>query len=396
MIRRALAGFSALLLFLAEAQAQGVRLGIDRLADEQFGPLQGKRVAVITNHTGLNSKGQHLVPLLIESKVQLVKLFSPEHGLYGLKDEHVGDGTDEKTGLPVFSLYGGKDKRKPNAEQLKGVDVLVFDIQDIGTRFYTYISTMGLAIEAASRQGLEFVVLDRVNPIHGGRVEGPVYTGRTNHFVAFHALPLRHGMTVGELARMFDAERGWNAKLSVIPVEGWKRSQWFDETGLPWINTSPNMRSLKQAILYPGVGLLESAISVGRGTDTPFEVAGAPYVDDRRLAAELNRAGLPGIRFVPVRFTPRASVFKDQECRGVYLMLNDRDACPVVDVGMVMALTLQRLHPREFALDKCAPLLQHPPTLAAIRAGRSLTDIKAAWASDLAEFHARRGRFLLY
>jgi uncharacterized protein YbbC (DUF1343 family) len=203
-------------------------------------------------------------------------------------------------------------------------------------------------------------------------------------------------MTVGELARMLNAERGLGADLTVVPVEGWRRGAWFDETGLPWTNPSPNMRNLKQAILYPGVGLLESALSVGRGTDTPFEVLGAPYADDVALARELNAAGLPGVRFVPVRFTPRASTFKDQPCGGVYLMLNDREACPVVDVGIVVALTFQRLYPEQFALEKMRPLLTDGPTLDAIRAGKSLAEIKALWAADLGEFKARRGSFLLY
>jgi uncharacterized protein YbbC (DUF1343 family) len=255
---------------------------------------------------------------------------------------------------------------------------------------------MGPCLEAAARHGLKFFVLDRPNPINGIAVEGPVYGGTTPHFVAFHSLPLRHGMTVGELARMFNAERGWNAALTVIPLEGWRREQWFDETGLPWTHTSPNMRNLTEAILYPGVGLLEAAVSVGRGTDTPFEVVGAPYVNDRQWAAELNQAGLPGIRFVPIRFTPRASVFQGQECGGVHLLLTDRTACRVVDLGIVLALTLQRLHPGQFALEKLQPLLQHPPTLEAIRRGQSLEEIKATWATDLGEFLARRGPFLLY
>lgn len=203
-------------------------------------------------------------------------------------------------------------------------------------------------------------------------------------------------MTVGELARMFDAERGWKARLTVIPVEGWKREQWFDETGLPWTNPSPNMRNLTEATLYPGVGLLESAVSVGRGTDTPFEVVGAPYVEDVRWAAELNGAGLPGIRFVPIRFTPKASTFRDEACGGVYLVVTDREALRAVDVGILMASTLQRLYPERFALDKVAPLLRDRATLQAIRAGKSLEQIKTLWATELGRFQARRGSFLLY
>ncbi len=369
--------------------------GIDVLVAQKYAPLRRRRIALITNHTGIDRDRNPTIDLLKNAPdVDLRALFSPEHGIRGQFDENVPDGVDTKTGLPIYSLYG--ETRQPRPEQLKDLDALVFDIQDIGCRFYTYVATMGLCLEAAGKANLEFVVLDRVNPINGVSVEGPVYRGSTNHFVAFHALPLRHGMTVGELARMFNAEKAWNARLTVIPIEGWKRSQGFDETGLPWISTSPNMRNLKQAFLYPGVGLVEFAVSVGRGTDTPFEVVGAPYVDDRRFAEELNRAGLPGIRFVPIRFTPKASVFKDQACGGVYLMLNDRETCRVVDVGIVLAATLHRLHPKEFPLAKISTLLQHPATEQAIRSGKPLSEIKALWSTDLAEFQARRGNFLIY
>jgi uncharacterized protein YbbC (DUF1343 family)/CubicO group peptidase (beta-lactamase class C family) len=378
----------------ASADTGGVRNGIDVLAAQGFAPLRGKKVGLITNHTGHDRVRNPTIDLLHAAPdVALRALFSPEHGIRGLLDEKVSDSVDEQTGLPVFSLYG--ETRKPRPEQLAGLDALVFDIQDIGCRFYTYISTMSLAMEAAAEAGLKFLVLDRVNPINGVAVEGPVHRG-TNTFVAAHAIPLRHGMTVGELARMMNAERKLGADLTVVPVEGWRRGAWFDGTGLPWTNPSPNMRNLKQAILYPGVGLLESALSVGRGTDTPFEVVGAPYADDVALARELNAAGLPGVRFVPIRFTPRASTFKDQPCGGVYLMLNDREACPVVDVGVVVALTFRRLYPEQFALEKLRPLLTDERTLEAIRAGKSLAEIKALWASDLGEFKARRGSFLLY
>ncbi len=380
---------------LSSGTDAGVRNGIDSLASSGFGALRRLKIGLVTNHTGTDYDRNPTIDLLKAApEVDLRVLFSPEHGIRGALDEKVPDSVDARTGLPVFSLYG--EARQPKVEQLAGLDALVFDIQDIGCRFYTYVSTMGLCLEAAARHRLQFFVLDRVNPIGGVSVEGPVYAGTNHNFVAFHQVPLRHGMTAGELARMFNVELGWNARLTVIPVEGWRRSQWFDETGLPWTNPSPNMRNLTEATLYPGVGLLESAISVGRGTDTPFEVVGAPYVNDRQLAAELNRAGLPGIRFVPVRFTPKASTFKDQSCGGVHILLLERNACPVVDVGIVLALALQRLHPSEFALNKLGPLLQHPATLEAIRAGRSLADIKALWEPGLKKFQARRAKFLLY
>lgn len=368
--------------------------GIDVLVKQKFAPLKGLRVGLITNHTGDDRERNPTIDLLRGApEVQLQVLFSPEHGIRGDADAKVSNSVDQKTGLPVYSLYG--ESRKPSSEQLKDLDALVFDIQDIGCRFYTYVSTMGLALQAASEAGIKFFVLDRVNPINGVAMEGPM-SRRESSFTAFHSIPVRHGMTVGELARLFNSERGWRANLTVVPMEGWSRRFWFDQTGLPWINPSPNMRNLTEATLYPGIGLLETAVSVGRGTDTPFEVVGAPYVDDIRLASELNRAGLPGVRFVPTRFTPDASTFKDKKCGGVYLMVTDREALNSVELGILIAQTLQRLYPTDFALDKLQTLLQHPPTIDAIRAGKSLSDIRKLWVLDLEEFRRRREAALLY
>jgi uncharacterized protein YbbC (DUF1343 family) len=327
-------------------------------------------------------------------------------------DASVNNSVDEATGLPVFSLYPKIPKkgtnqteaeytamamnlRKPSAAQLTGLDALVFDIQDIGCRFYTYSATLGLCLQAAGEAKLKVFVLDRDNPITGLAVEGPIYDGEPS-FVAYHSRPLAHGMTVGELAKMYNTERGFGADLTVIPCEGWQRGQWLDETGLPWRNPSPNMRSLTAAALYPGVGLHESAISVGRGTDKPFEQIGAPYVDDLILAADLNKAALPGVRFLPVQFTPTYSTFSNKVCRGVSITVTDRDKLRAVDVGIVIALTLQRLYPKDFALTKIAFLLRHPATLDAIKAGRSLAEIKQSWEAELAEFRKRREKFLIY
>jgi uncharacterized protein YbbC (DUF1343 family) len=371
--------------------------GIDVLVKNNFAPLKGKRIGLITNHTGHDRERNVTIDLLQNAPgVTLVALFGPEHGIRGVVDEKFSDSRDEKTGLPIYSLYGeGRESRKPRAEHLKELDALVFDIQDIGCRFYTYPSTMGLAIEAAAENGKEIFVLDRVNPINGTGIDGPVLDEPPT-FVGFYKVPLRHGMTLGELARMYNAEKNLNAKLTVIEAEGWRREQWFDETGLPWTNPSPNMRNLKQAILYPGVGLLESALSVGRGTDTPFEVVGAPYIDDVRLAEELNRAELPGVSFVPIRFTPTYSVHKGTNCGGVYIMLNDRDACHVVDAGLLIARTLYRWYPQQFDPDKIKHLLLHQRTLDAIKADKSLADIRASWTIDLDEFQKRREKFLIY
>lgn len=368
--------------------------GIDVLARDEFKPLRGFRVGLITNHTGIDRGRRSTIDLLHAADgVQLAALFSPEHGIRGVLDAKVEDDRDPKTGLTIFSLYG--ESRKPLPEQLAGLDALVFDIQDIGCRFYTYISTMGLAMEAAAENGLKFFVLDRVNPINGVAIEGPVYRGDSK-FIAFHALPIRHGMTVGELAGMFRAERGLDLDLTVIQIEGWRRELWFDETGLPWVNPSPNMRNLTEAMLYPGIGLLETAVSVGRGTDTPFETLGAPFIDDVALSAALNGAGLPGIRFVPVRFTPDASVFRGQECRGLSLILTDRDRCPIVETGIEIARTLRGSYPDQFDLEKYNRLLLDQTTLAAIRDGRPRESIVSSWTKDLFDFRQRRAQYLLY
>ncbi|MCX6922037.1 MAG: DUF1343 domain-containing protein [Verrucomicrobia bacterium] len=382
----------------ARVEPKAVRLnclnGIDVLVRQKFAPLKGLRVGLVTNHTGEDHERNPTIDLLKGAPgVELKALFSPEHGIRGTADESVGDGVDQKTGLPVYSLYGERSKPKP--EQLVGLDALVFDIQDIGCRFYTYTATMGLTLEAAGENGKKFVVLDRVNPINGATVDGPVRMGQES-FVAYHEVPLRYGMTIGELARMCNAERKCKADLTVIPVENWQRQLWFDQTGLPWTNPSPNMRNLTEAILYPGVGLLESALSVGRGTDTPFEVIGAPYIDDVKLAESLNQAGLPGVSFVPIRFTPSSSVYHGQLCKGVKILLIDRDQCNVVDVGLLIAETLCRLYPKDFDPEKMRHLLLHPPTLEAIKANKPLKEIRASWQKNLTAFMQRRAKYLIY
>lgn len=378
-----------------ENEVPTVLNGIDVLQSDGFAALKGLRVGLITNHTGLNAQRESTIDLLHEAKnVQLRALFSPEHGIRGeLDQEKITDSKDKKTGLPVFSLYG--ENRAPKAEQLAELDALVFDIQDIGTRFYTYISTLRLSMEAAAKAGKKFIVLDRVNPIGGIEVEGPVMADE-ERFTATHPIPIRHGMTAGELAQMMNVDRKIGADLQVIRMEGWRRGLLYDQTGLPWQNPSPNMRSLEAALLYPGVGLLEFSISVGRGTDTPFQVIGAPYIDDLRLAHELNKLGLPGLRFIPVRFKPTASVFKDESCGGVHLVITDRDALKPVASGIAIVVTLQRLYPKFFALDKVNTLLNHSVSLRAIRSGSDARGISESWASELDAFLQRRAGALMY
>ncbi len=371
--------------------------GIDVLAKGGFSQLKGKRVGLITNHTGRDAQGGTTIDLLFGAEgVKLVALFSPEHGIRGqLDQEKIPSGKDEKTGLPIHSLYG--ETRQPTAEMLKGIDVLVYDIQDIGTRFYTYISTLGLAIEAAAKQRIKFMVLDRVNPINGVDVEGPIADADKLSFIAYHQLPVRHGMTVGELARLFNEERKFGADLEVIRLENWRRNAFFDQTGLTWINPSPNMRSLTEAILYPGIGLLETTnLSVGRGTDTPFEVVGAPWIDGVKLARALNEKRLPGVRFVPVRFTPRASVHQGAECGGINIVIVDRASFEPITTGLEIAAQLLALFPKDFAVDRFTRLLVNQQVFDALKKGSEGRALRQIWADDLARFRAVRRKYLLY
>jgi uncharacterized protein YbbC (DUF1343 family)/CubicO group peptidase (beta-lactamase class C family) len=379
----------------AESEVPTVLNGIDVLARRKFADLHGLRIGLITNQTGIDAQRHSTIDLLANAPgLKLKKLFSPEHGIRGeLDQEKISNSTDKKTGLPVLSLFG--EQRAPTQEQLADVDALVFDIQDIGCRFYTYIGTMRLCMEAAAKAKKTFYVLDRVNPIGGLQVEGPAVIDAEKP-TATHAIPLRHGMTAGELAAMMNAERGIGCDLKVIPVEGWQRHMRFDQTGLPWINPSPNMRSLNDALLYPGIGLLEFSITVGRGTDTPFEVLGAPYVDDLRLSYELNKLGLAGLQFTPIRFTPTASIFKGEACGGVRMSITDRTALNSVEVGIAIASTLQRLYPKEFKLALVDTLLNRAASVKALRGGDSWKKVVADWSAETQAFAVRRKEFLRY
>lgn len=381
-----------------EGTATSVKVltGIDVLERDNFKPLAGLRIGLVTNHTGRNREGRQTIDVLNKAPgVKLVALFSPEHGIRGLADENVSDSRDETTGLPIYSLYG--DTRRPKPEQLKDLDALVYDIQDIGTRFYTYISTLGYVLEEAAKAKLPVFVLDRPNPIGGVDVEGPTADKDKLSFISYHTIPTRHGLTTGELAQLFNRQRNIGADLRVIKMEGWRRSMWFDETNLTWINPSPNMRSLTQATLYPGVGLLETTnVSVGRGTDTPFEIAGAPWIQGDKLADYLNQRGIPGVRFVPVRFTPKASVFKDEQCGGVNIIITDRVAFRPLLTGIEMALALRQLYPNDWKVDSYLRLLVNADTLERIKRGESALEIVASWNASLQEFRRARAEILLY
>jgi uncharacterized protein YbbC (DUF1343 family) len=371
--------------------------GIDVLQQDNFASLKGRRIGLITNQTGLNRDGVSTVRLLHEAPdVKLVTLFSPEHGLEGKLDiPKIADQQDSTTGLKVFSLYG--ETRTPTKDSLQNIDTLVFDIQDIGCRFYTYVSTMGNAMKAAGEHGIRFVVLDRVNPIGGVGVEGPILDDGTQSFVGYHTLPVRHGMTAGELARMFQTEMGLKVDLQVVPVKGWNRSDLFDSTGLTWTNPSPNMRCLTQALLYPGVGLLEMTnLSVGRGTDTPFEVIGAPWIRERELAAHLNAAGLPGVRFVPVRFTPESTKFAGESCGGVNIIVTQRDLLNPLRTGIQLMCSLHSLYPDQWETKNLNRLLSSEKVRDAVLSDKTASDIEALWADELAAFQTRRRAFLMY
>lgn len=371
--------------------------GIDVLERNGFQPLAGLRLGLVTNHTGRNRAGQSTIDVLRNARpVQLVALFSPEHGIRGELDQaQIADDVDAATGLPIYSLYG--KSRRPKPEQLQALDALVFDIQDIGTRFYTYISTLQHVMEEAAKAGKPIFVLDRPNPINGVQVEGPLADADKLSFVATHTLPVRHGMTMGELALMFNREQGIGADVRVIAMENWRRTQWFDETQQLWVNPSPNMRSLTQAALYPGVGLLEyTNVSVGRGTDTPFEWVGAPYIDGRALAQHLNARGLPGVRFVPVRFQPTASVFKGQWCGGVNIVITDRAQFRSVRVGLELAAALRHLYPQDWKPERLLALLVHAPTFEALGRGQDPQTLAAGLEQGVEAFKRRRQPFLLY
>ena len=380
-----------------DAPRAEVLLGIDVLERDQFQALAGRRVGLITNHTGVNRVGVRTIDLLHKAEnVELVALFSPEHGLQGKLDvANIDDVRDEATGLPTYSLYG--KTRRPDVKHLQGIDTLVFDIQDIGTRFYTYLSTMGLAMEAAAEQGLRFVVLDRPNPLGGLLVEGPVLDAGSESFVGYHPIPVRHGMTLGELAEMIRQDRGLELELDVVQVENWRRGDYWDATGLTWVNPSPNMRSLNQAVLYPGIGLLETTnLSVGRGTDTPFEVVGAPWIDGRQLASAMNRLSLPGVRFVAIRFTPASSKFAEESCQGVNVIVVDRRTFRPVEVGLQMASVLRRLYPDDWETKRLNRLLINNKVLEAVVGGSKPGDLQALYREPLGRFVERRQGFLIY
>jgi uncharacterized protein YbbC (DUF1343 family)/CubicO group peptidase (beta-lactamase class C family) len=382
----------------AEPTEGAVRLGIDVLEADSFKLLDGKRVGLITNQTGRNSAGETTIDLMHAAKnFELVALFSPEHGIRGeLDHSDIGDTTDEKTGLPIYSLYQG-DRRAPSKEQLDKLDTLVFDVQDVGARFYTNTATMGLSLKAAADAGKEFVVLDRPDPINGETLEGPLLDEGQESFVGHHRMPIRYGLTIGELAHMFAKERKLDADYKVVEMEGWRRNMYLFDTGMIWTNTSPNMRSLRAAVLYPGIGMLEfTNISVGRGTDTPFELIGAPWIHERDLAAEVNKAAPPGVRVLPIQFTPNASKFANEKCGGLSIVITDWNAFRSFDLGLTIAVALRKLHRDEWEPERWMRLLGNQAVYDRVMKGDDTAEILGAIDADLAKFRKQKKQYELY
>jgi uncharacterized protein YbbC (DUF1343 family) len=401
----------------ATASARGgeaVKTGIDVLESNRFAELVvlvrrhgGRlRLGLLTNQTGVDAAGRRTIDVLFHDApaavpgLALTTLFSPEHGISGSLDQpNVPSSTDTATGLPVVSLYGNTDvARRPSLDSLHSLDAVAIDIADVGVRFYTYEAAMRYFLEAASQTGTDIVVLDRPNPITGSLVQGPISDPGTESYVNSIAIPVRHGMTLGELARYDKAQLHLSVPLTVVAVQGWRRGAWFDATGLTWVNPSPNLRDLEEAALYPGLGLVESTnISVGRGTDTPFELFGASWIDGPVLARYLNQRGIPGVRFYPIDFTaqkpyPCAGAI----CHGVRVLLVDRQLLDAPEMGVEIASALHRLYPDQFHLQPMNTLLANRAVLDAIAAGTDPRIIAQSWRAALAAFELQRRAALLY
>ncbi|HMA16998.1 MAG TPA: serine hydrolase, partial [Thermoanaerobaculia bacterium] len=364
-----------------------VLAGVDVLEAGGFHPVAGKRIGLVTNVTGRARDGRSTVEVLVSAEakkagVKLAALFSPEHGIRSDADAPVADQVDPTTGLTIHSLYG--ERRRPKPEELAGLDALLVDIQDVGTRFYTYITTGGYLLPEVARARIPLIVLDRPDPIGGQVVEGPLADPDRLSFTAHHTIPVRYGMTPGELLAMVNDEQKTGARIEVVKLAGWSRGLWYDETGLEWVDPSPNMRSLTEATLYPGIGLLETTnLSVGRGTDTPFEVIGAPWLDGRRLAAVLAARRIPGVTFTPIHFTPSSSTFAGEQCGGVRLTVTDRQRLLPVALGIEIAVALRDLHPVDWKRENLISLLANHDTFDRIERGETADAIVKSWAAGL-------------
>ena len=377
-------------------RAARVQVGLDVLESEKFAPLRGKHVGLITNHTGLDAQGRSTVDLLSHAAgVQLVALFSPEHGLAGNNDDRVASTKDAATGLPIYSLYA--ETRRPTDAMLQGIDTLIFDVQDAGVRFYTYVTTMGYCMEEAAKHNIAFYVLDRPNPLGGEIVEGPVLDPDKIGFTGYFPLPVRYGLTIGELAQFLNDQNHIHCELHVIAMKNWHRNYFYESTGARWVPPSPNLRTLKGSILYPGLEILQSAgVSVGRGTETPFEEFGAPWINGDEVAAELNARHLPGLRFSGQPFIPVVGLYGGQRCGGVGVRVTDKQAVRSMRMGMEIATLLERLYPRNFDPAKVMFLVANADTVRQLQDGAAAEQIVASWSNQLNEFDALRRKYFLY
>lgn len=397
----------ALLCWTFSPAAAAVLPGIDVLEQRGFDILKGKRVGLISNHTGRSLNGRSTIDILNRSDdVRLTALLSPEHGIRGTEDEKIPSSSDSATGLPVHSLYG--KSCRPTPEMLQGVDVLLFDIQDIGTRFYTYIGTLSLAMRAAREAGIPFVVLDRPNPISGVAVAGaipattlPEKDSGCGSITSIHPIPTRHGMTIGELARLFNSEFGINCRLTVIPMQGWRRAMHYDQTGLTWINPSPNMKSLEAALLYPGLGILETSnLSVGRGTERPFQLYGAPWVDSGAVMANLAKRSIAGLSFAPGSFVPTTPghPHRGKSCYGVSVTVTDREKLDPILAGLQLVQAFYETHPDRFRTYEGFGTEVGDREAWALLSGKRMSPemLTGRWKADLERFRKVRERYLLY
>jgi uncharacterized protein YbbC (DUF1343 family)/CubicO group peptidase (beta-lactamase class C family) len=381
-----------------------VQTGIDVLEARGFDLIRGttakKKIGVLSNQTGADSQGRRTIDVLAQAPgVSLDAIFSPEHGVTGTLDTvDIGNSRDAATGVPVYSVYGGTDAaRRPSLEILKTLDAVVVDIQDVGARFYTYETTLGYFLEGAAKAEIEIIVLDRPDPITGSFVQGPISDPGHESFTNYGFVPVRHGMTMGELAKLFNGERNIGARLRVVALEGWMRGDWYDSTGLEWINPSPNLRSLTEATLYPGVALVEGTnVSVGRGTDTPFELLGAPWINAGDLSQYLNARDISGVRFVPVSFTPSTSSYAGQTCHGVNIVVVDRNAFDAPELGIELASALRKLYAEQFHMERMIELLVNQSAYDAIVKGEDPRRIAEDWREPLEKFQQLRQKYLIY
>jgi uncharacterized protein YbbC (DUF1343 family) len=374
-----------------------VLAGLDVLEAQHFAGLGGKHVGVVTNHTGLDSQDRTTVEVLMHAPgVHVVALFSPEHGLSGNKDEeNLASGKDAATGLPIYSLYG--DTRRPTDEMLKGIDVLIFDIQDAGVRFYTYTTTMAYCMEAAAKHKIAFFVLDRPNPLGGKILEGPMLDADKSSFTAYFPLPVRYGLTIGELAKLFNEENQIHCELHVITMKNWRRDYFYEDTGMRWVPPSPNLRTLNGSILYPGLEILQNAgVSVGRGTDAPFEEFGAPWMNGDAVTSKLNNRGIDGVSFAAAGFVPVSGLYAGQNCRGVSIHVVDKHAVRSMSMGIEIATVLRDLYPAQFEVTKLLLLTGNSETVRDLQQGAEAQEIVQTWSQGLVDFEKTRRKYLLY